>query len=66
MTEHTTAQLKRAAKIFQWAAQNYENGGSWIVETYTTDEVIRDFKTLADAKRYCKLMHDREEDIRNA
>ena len=51
-------------KIKQWCLANYENGGSWIIETHTDEEIIESFKSLADAKRYCKLMKDREDDCR--
>jgi hypothetical protein len=53
-------------QIKQWALANYENGGSWIIETHTDDEIASDFESLADAKRYCRIMHDRESEYRNA
>ena len=53
-------------KIKQWALANYEKGGSWIVETYTDEEIEEGFASLAEAKRWAKLMKDREDDCRNA
>jgi len=47
-------------EIKQWAMANYSTGGSWIIETFTDAEIIESFQSLADAKRYAKLMHDRE------
>lgn len=34
---------------------NYEQGGDEVIECYTDEEIIRDFKSVADAKDYCGL-----------
>jgi hypothetical protein len=45
-------------KIMQWAEDNYENGGQWIVETMSVEEIGKEFESLEEAQQYCK---DREE-----
>ena len=52
--------------IKTWALDNYEKGGSFIIECFTDEEIDAQFNSLAAAKRYCKLMKDREDDIRNS
>jgi hypothetical protein len=49
-------------KIKDWCTANYEKGGSWIIETFTDEEIAQEFKSLAEAKRYCKRMKDREDE----
>jgi hypothetical protein len=52
--------------IKTFAAGTYEKGGSYIIETFTDDEILEEFETLAQAKRYCKMMKNREDDICNS
>ena len=52
-------------QILHWAEDNYETGGHWIVETMELDEIKDEFKTLEEAQEYCRLMQEKEEDIKN-
>ena len=56
------AELAFAKEVMAWAEENYENpaGGNWIVETHEFHEIIENFPTLAAAKKYCKLMAEKE------
>lgn len=49
-------------QIKKWALENYEIGGSWIVETFTDEEIAQEFKTLAQAKKYAKTIRAREQE----
>ena len=46
-------------RIKAWANKNYETsyGASALVDTYTDDELAKEFASLADAKAWAKL-HD--------
>lgn len=55
--------MELVREIRDWALDNYDAGGHWIVETFS-DEEIAEFKTLNEAKKYCGLMQDRYEDCR--
>jgi len=62
-------QLQKAEKIKvirTWALEHYSEGGDWIIETHTDEEIDHEFENLGDAIRYCKWMKGREEDFRNA
>lgn len=56
----------RASRIYNWAKQNYDQGGHWIVETMSLSEIAEEFATLACAKKYCKILVEQEENIKNA
>ena len=49
-------------RIKQWANDNYEKGGSWIVETMSDREIGESFRTMADAKSYAKRIKSREQE----
>ena len=49
-------------QILNWAKDNYDAGGHWIVETMTLDEIKEEFKTLEEAQEYCKIIQDRSEE----
>lgn len=52
------------AAVKQWANDNYDRGGDVIVECFTDEEIFAQFQTLEDAKRFCKLRKEREDDVR--
>jgi hypothetical protein len=56
----------RVKKIKDWCLENYDKGGHWIIETMTDQEISDNFKSLAEAKRYCKTKQDYSDDICNA
>lgn len=45
--------------------KNYEKGGDTIVECMSDAEIDQEFKSLADAKKHCKLLHEHAEEIRS-
>jgi len=49
-------------KIYDWALANYDKGGHWIVETMSIEEIEQEFKSLKEAKEYCKIIQDRSEE----
>ena len=63
--EYGSEVIARLDAICDWAEQNYEKG-NWLVETHTVEDICKSFVSLADAKRYCKLMCDREQDVRGS
>lgn len=62
----TLSDATRASLIYDWAKRNYDKGGHWIVETMTLPEIATEFATLAEAKRYVKILVEQEENIKNA
>jgi hypothetical protein len=62
----TEEQKEKIKAIKAWALQNYCEGGSWIIETYTDNEIDEEFETLGDAMKYCMLMKECEEEYRDA
>jgi hypothetical protein len=58
--------LTLARQILNWAKDNYDEGGHWIVETMTLEEIKQEFKTLQQAKEHCRVIQDRQEDIQNS
>lgn len=58
--------MELVREIRDWALDNYDAGGHWIVETFSDEEIAEEFKTLNEAKRYCGLKQDRYEDAYNA
>lgn len=56
------AELVKAIK--DWALDNYDKGGDVIVECYTDAEIEAEFKSLAAAKRACKVRKSYADDIR--
>ena len=53
-------------KIMQWAEENYEIGGQWIVETMTIEEIEEEFESLAEAQQYCLSKQERANEIESA
>lgn len=51
-------------EIYDWALANYDEGGHWIVETMEIEEIEEEFKSLKEAKEYCKIIQDRQEECR--
>lgn len=52
--------------IKEWAIENYDEGGHWIIETMTDYEIHLAFKSLTEVKNHVKLLNDRAADICNA
>lgn len=63
---HNSSVLAFLDAVYDWAETHYSRGGDTIVECFDTDDVLRQFRTLNEVKAYCRLLSDREEDIRNA
>ena len=64
MATLTPAQLILCEKVYSWAEQNYDKGGHWIVETMEPWEVVKQFKSVANAKGFARLKQERYEDVR--
>lgn len=62
----TATAKKRLERIKEWATDNYEKGGSYITETMNNADILAQFPTITSAQQYCRSMHEREQDIRNA
>ena len=41
------------SQVRELAQLNYEAGGSYIIECFTDEEILEEFKTLDDVKKYC-------------
>lgn len=52
--------MTKVEKIKQWASDNYEKGGHWIVECFGDKDIEETFTSLADAKRYVALTNEQE------
>jgi hypothetical protein len=48
------------ARIKEWALANYSKnyGASCLIECFEDEELAREFQSLADAKRYARLMSE--------
>ena len=53
-------------KIMQWAEDNYENGGQWIVETMSVEEIGQEFESLEEAQQYCLSKQERSNEVESA
>ena len=42
-------------QVYSLCEKNYENAGDTVVETFTPPEILDEFKTLKDVKKYCGL-----------
>lgn len=62
--DHGDKVIEFLDKVFAWAEKNYARGGDVIVECYSTDEVLREFRTLGDVQEFCGVRKSREDDIR--
>lgn len=54
----TKEQETFVAKVKKVAAKNYDAGGDVIIETMEDEDILREFKTLKDAKEYCGIWVD--------
>lgn len=50
-------------RIKQWASDRYDSGGDVIVECFTDEEITESLASLEDAKRFCKLRKEKQDDI---
>ena len=50
--------------IHMWAMENYDNGGDVIVECEDLSDTMRNYDSLEDAKRSCKIHAEHKADIR--
>ena len=48
-------QLAFVDEVFGLCERNYENGGSVVVECFSPEEILEEFKTLADVKKFCGM-----------
>jgi hypothetical protein len=58
--------MDKVETIKQWAEENYDDGGHWIIETLTDDEIRQEFNTVQDAIDWAKRIQDHYLDISNA
>lgn len=58
--------MDKVETIKQWAEENYADGGHWIIETLTDDEIRQEFNTVQDAIDWAKRIQDHYLDISNA
>jgi hypothetical protein len=58
--------MDKVEEIKQWAYQNYDAGGHWIVETLTDDEIRQEFNSLQEAIDWAERIQDKYEDVLNA
>ena len=58
----TRKEKEMGKKILDWALANYDKGGHWIVETMEIEEIEQKFKSLKEAKEYCRCLQDRMEE----
>ncbi|MEY3920481.1 MAG: hypothetical protein RL634_242 [Bacteroidota bacterium] len=58
--------MDKVEEIKQWAYQNYDEGGHWIIETLTDDEIRQEFKSLQEAIDWAERIQDNYQDALNA
>lgn len=51
----TTEQIELADVIFKECEDHYADGGDTVVECMSPEEVLEEFKTIEDAKKYCGI-----------
>ncbi|MCE2713436.1 MAG: hypothetical protein ACK6DA_14985 [Candidatus Kapaibacterium sp.] len=56
----------KVQEIKDWAMANYDEGGHWIIETMTDDEIFDEFANLQEAIDWAERLQDIQEDIQNA
>jgi hypothetical protein len=61
----TKTEMKRVNRIREWANDNYDKGGSYLIECHTTEELVNNFPTITSAQQYAKINHQREQEVRN-
>jgi hypothetical protein len=48
-----------ASDVYRICEQNYENGGDIIIESFTPEDIVKEFKSLRDVKDYILLRLER-------
>ena len=43
-------------EIRDWALANYADGGHWIYEAMSIEDIEKEFKSIEQAKEYCRLI----------
>lgn len=56
---------QRLDAIYDWCETHY-NKGQWILETMTPMEVLMKFDTIGEARRYCRIIEEQHQEVRNA
>jgi len=59
-------EMNKVEQIKQWAMNNYDAGGHWIIETLTDQEIFDEFPTIQDAINWAIVVQGRYEDVANA
>jgi len=63
---NTRREKMKVQEIKDWAMANYDEGGHWIIETMTDDEIFDEFANLQEAIDWAERLQDIQEDIQNA
>jgi hypothetical protein len=63
---NTRREKMKVQEIKDWAMANYDEGGHWIIETMTDDEIFDEFANLQEAIDFAERLQDIQEDIQNA
>lgn len=63
MSKLTEAELDFVDSVYDWAELNYDRGGDTICECYEPWTIVKEFKTIHDAKRMAALHLERREEI---
>ena len=50
--------------VFALCSRNYEAGGGEVVECFTSDDVLAQFNTLEEVKKYCLLRVEQAKNYR--
>ena len=58
--------ITKVEEIKQWAMDNYDDGGHWIIETLNDQEIFDKFANLQEAIDWAELIQDKYEDIKNS
>ena len=66
MINNTRREKMKVQEIKDWAMANYDEGGHWIIETMTDDEIFDEFANLQEAIDWAERLQDIQEDIQNA
>ena len=56
--------INRVDKIFKWAEGHYPLG-QYILECMDIQEVANSFSSLLEAKKYCRAVAEREQEVRS-
>lgn len=60
----TPEQVAHVDAIYHECERHYNDGGHWVVETYTPEEILADFSSMDDAIEYCGLKVNQALDAR--